>query len=39
MSGDNGFRSRNWFGRSDLVGFANRSWMKNQDRRHLQTLL
>ena len=30
MSGDNGFRSRNWFGRSDLVGFANRSWMKNQ---------
>ncbi len=24
------FRSSNWFGRKDIMGFVNRSWMKNQ---------
>jgi dihydroxy-acid dehydratase len=30
MTDGNGFRSRAWFGRTDLMGFAYRSWMKNQ---------
>jgi dihydroxy-acid dehydratase len=30
MSRNDDYRSRNWFGRSDLVGYAARSWMKNQ---------
>jgi dihydroxy-acid dehydratase len=30
MARDKKLRSAHWFGRSDLLGFAHRSWMKNQ---------
>jgi len=30
MSGDDKLRSQYWFGRTDLLGYSYRSWMKNQ---------